>query len=417
MSDVNVAPSAPASAPSAPPANEVVVDPNPVSSPQPVGPQAPPKPVDNLPGSEHRPQSRREVIQRAFEKAQEEGRPGPAKPRVGHNQPPEPTEKLDLKKPPPKEIHREQGRFARAPASAEGATAGKPEAEQTHRPGQQQPGQARQHAQLPETAPYRAPPPRFSERAKGEWAATPEGVRGDIYRMHHEVDGMHRHYQADKQVMDTIRPFHRLATSQGTSLDRALNNYVNMENKLRQDVVGGLDLIVANLNLRTPDGRKLGLRDVAYHILNQSPEQHKLTQNQNSQAAHQTQIGQLHQMVSHLAHGMQRMQNERQFVHARSAVDQFADAHPRFDELGDLIQHELQLGFDLNTAYRRAELLRPGSPTRAAQTRTPSAQTRSDKSISGAPESPSNGTERRRDKQIGRREAISNAIRRVNGGV
>jgi hypothetical protein len=109
------------------------------------------------------------------------------------------------------------------------------------------------------------------------------------------------------------------------------------------------------------------------------------------------------------------MHTQQQFTYTRSAVDQFAETHPRFDELGTLIEAELKFGFDLETAYRRAELLRP---TPAAQTRAPPAQTRTaDKSISGSPDvAPSNGASRSQ-KPVGRREAIGNAIRRVNGGL
>jgi hypothetical protein len=114
-------------------------------------------------------------------------------------------------------------------------------------------------------------------------------------------------------------------------------------------------------------------------------------------------------LKQHLA----QMHTQQQFVYTRSQVDQFADSHPRFDELGDLIEQELKFGFDLETAYRRAELFRP--TTHAAQTRTPSAQTRpADKSISGSPDvSPSNGASRSK-KPVGRREAIQNAMR-ANG--
>ena len=413
MSDVNIAPP-PASEPSPPQRNEVPIEQNPVSSPQPIGSQAPPA----REGAEKPPTSRREAIQRALQKAEDAGRPGPAKARMGHNQPPEetPQEKLDLRKPPAKEPqHREGGKFARAPErvasdpSRQGA------------PGQSQPAQARvapgqPHPRLPEGTPYRVPPPRFSPHAQAAWDTTPEPVRADIVRMHQEVDGMHRHYRADKEVMDTIRPFHQLATSQGTNLQRALHNYVNMEQKLRSDVIGGLDIIIDNLNLRTPDGRKLGLRDVAWHVLNTDPNQHKMMQGQHAQSALGTQIGQLHQMVQGLAQNQQRMQYERQFVQTRGAVDQFADTHPGFDELGDLIEGELRLGFSLEQAYQRARLLRPG--THAPQTRNTSAQTRpADKSISGAPSGSSNERGRGNGKTVGRRDAIRSAIRSVNGGM
>jgi hypothetical protein len=177
-------------------------------------------------------------------------------------------------------------------------------------------------------------------------------------------------------------------------------------------------VIIHNLNLKTPDGQRLGLRDIAYHVLSQTPDQLRVMQQGNQQQAAAQQIGSLHQQVADLKNMMTQMHNQQQFRYTRSAVDQFADSHPRFDELGDLIENELKFGFDLETAYRRAELLRP--TTRAAQTRstTPSAQTRpTDKSISGAPDvAPSNGASKPQ-KKVGRREAIQNAINRVNGGL
>jgi hypothetical protein len=106
------------------------------------------------------------------------------------------------------------------------------------------------------------------------------------------------------------------------------------------------------------------------------------------------------------------MHTVQQFHQTRSAVDQFADSHPRFDELGDLIQNEINLGFDLETAYRRAELLRPG--THAPQKGNPSAQTRTtDRSISGAPSdvTASNAASRRpREASRSPREAVQRAI-------
>lgn len=421
MSDVNIAPPAPPAVPAAP-ANEAPINPSPVSSPQPIGSQAPPTPVGDVKGSEHRPETRREAIQRAFDKARD-GDKAPkkveAKRGMGDNNPPEKMErekpKLDLRKRP--EQPREGGRFAKAPEAAQDAQAPAVQAK-AQQPGQQPAAPRKAVNPLPEGAPFRDPPQRMAEHAKAEWAAAPESVRGEVQRMHHEFAEAFKRYRGDNEVMNTIRPYHELATQHGTTLDRALNNYVSMEQKLRSDVVGGLDVIVNNLNLRTPEGRKLGLRDVAYHILQQSPDQQRIVQNSNAQSALSQQIGQLHQVVSSLAQNQQQMQTERVFHQTRSQVDQFADNHPRFDELGDLIEQELRYGFDLDTAYRRAELLRP--TTHAAQTRNPPAQTRQTKSIHGAPEAPGLSDRQPRratDKPIGRREAIASAIRRVNGAV
>ena len=98
MSDVSVAPAG--GAPAAAPTNEVVIE-TPASTPQPIGSQAPDKPVGDIKGSEHRPQSRREAIQAAFDRANnppaktekraERPAPKPAEAKPGHNQPPEET--------------------------------------------------------------------------------------------------------------------------------------------------------------------------------------------------------------------------------------------------------------------------------------------------------------------------------------
>jgi hypothetical protein len=415
MSDVGIAP-APA-APAAPASNEVVINPNPTHAPAPLGPQAPNKAVEPE-GSTHRPESRRESIKRAFERAD---KAEPAKPRMGHNNPPEAMERekqpptarqarearekpepVDLKKR-PADQPRDQGRFvARAHEGQEGAA---------------RQAQPTQHKQLPEGTPYRDPPQRMSERARADWHAAPESVRGEVHRMHQEFGRAYQQYRGDHDEMNAIRPFHQMARQHGTTLHRALSNYVGMEEKLRNDVVGGLDVIVNNLNLRAEGGQRLTLRDVAWHIVNQSPEQQQLLRSQNTQMAQSHQLQAAHQRIQALEQHAQRMQHQQRFTYTRSGVDAFAEAHPRFDELGDLIENEVKLGFDLDTAYQRAELLRPAS--RAAQTRTNgthAAQTRTpDRSIHGAPGGTGNGAARRSKEPVGRRDAIANAIKRVNG--
>ncbi|HXK16757.1 MAG TPA: hypothetical protein VNG33_03050, partial [Polyangiaceae bacterium] len=114
MSDVanapNTAPPAPAATPA--PQSEVPVNPSPQGTPTPLGNQAPDKPAGER--AERRPESRREVIQRAFEKA-EASRPKaePRKAKMGDNNPPEAIDRerpaIDLKKP-PGDQPREQGR-------------------------------------------------------------------------------------------------------------------------------------------------------------------------------------------------------------------------------------------------------------------------------------------------------------------
>ena len=197
-----------------------------------------------------------------------------------------------------------------------------------------------------------------------------------------------------------------------------------MEQKLRSDLVGGLDVIVQNLRLVDPNsGRPITMHDVAHHIVNMTPEQHQLTAQRNQQTSADMRIGQLHQTVERQSQIVNQLLYEKKFAGTRAQVDQFAEAHPRFDELSDLIKTELDHGYPLEVAYQRADKLRPNT---APQTRNTSAQTRKT-SISGAPDGgnnksantrPSDGQRRNGEaKHPTRREAIAKAIRRVGNGV
>jgi hypothetical protein len=441
MSDTTQPSAPPPQAPSAPstppPQAEVPVDQTPVSQPVPLGEQAPSKP----PGQDSNKSShigRREAIQNAFAKAkqaQEEAaktpraKSGTDRPGMGHNQPPEAMAKEVADKtektgqPSEKQQrYREGGKFAKDPAKAEQTP---PEKVEQPPPGQQpgvQPQQAQPVKPLDEKAPYREAPGRFRDQAKAEWHATPESVRAGVYQMAREFQGAYEKYRGDHDVMEQLRPYHDLAVKQGTSIRRAMDNYYGMEQKLRSDVIGGLDTIVRNLNIPGADGRPVTLTDIAHHVLTMTPEQHQLTQQRNQQTSAEMQIGQLHQQVAQQGQVVQQLLYEKKFAGTRAQVDQFAEAHPRFDELADLIKSELDLGFPLEQAYKRAEMLRPAH---AAQTRTPSAQTRKT-SISGAPDGgksanprPSDGQRRPNGeaKHPTRREAIAKAMRRVGNGV
>lgn len=421
MSDVAIAPApapapAPASAPAPSAPREAVINESPVAAPAPVGSQAPPRPPTR--SNDDIKASRRETISKAFERAKVE-RAGPAEAKMGHNQPPEPTPKersqppLNLRQPPPAQKQRR----AQPPFAGPGVAA--PRGEHGHfapRPGQGT-GQRPRSAPLPATAPYHQPPPRMANHARAEWAATPQSVRGEVHRMYNEFSRAYHEYRGAAEAMRPIAHYHHLALSQGTTLRRVLDNYTTIERKILADPIGGFDIIANNLGLETAQGQRIGLRDIAWHVLNQTPDQHRATQLQNSQVAHNHQLARMQAQVAWLAQQNQRMQYAAQYQRLRGGVDRFAEAHPRLDELGDDIIRELKLGFNLPTAYRRAELLRPAQ---AAQTRTRTAQTRiSDRSISGAPGSgPSfNGQGRRPHKPVSRRDALLNAVRHVNGSL
>jgi hypothetical protein len=277
-------------------------------------------------------------------------------------------------------------------------------------------------APLPANAPFAQAPQRMSERARAEWAAAPESVRGEVHRMQQEFAKYHRYAKPQLDVMAEIIPYHNMAVSHGTTVAQALQNYVGMEQKLRSDPIGGLDVLVHNLNLRTEDGQQLGLRDIAHYVMSQTPEQHAAIQGRNVQGAQNVQLTQLAHTVGELANSVQQMHHQQawaqRYGQMRGGVDRFAETHPRMDELSSVIVAELRAGHSLEKAYQRANLLHPANP--AAQTRTPTVQHRqTDRSIHGAPDGgagvPVRGAPQRNGKAPSRRDSIARAINRVNG--
>jgi hypothetical protein len=259
----------------------------------------------------------------------------------------------------------------------------------------------------------------MAEHGKRDWANTPESVRGEVHRVQAEFAKAYTFFKDSHEAFKPIKKFHQMAQQHGTTLEAALTAYTGMEQRLRSDPVAGMETIVNNLGLKDPEtGRPIGLRDFCYYVLNQSPEQLKMVQQGNQQQAAAHQIGALHRKIEGLENTVQQWQTAQQFNYTRSAVDQFASTHPRIDDnaFGEVVKNEIALGFDLETAYRRAELLLPA--THAAQTRTPPAQTRpSDKSIYGSPGvTPSDGASRRpKEPSPTPRAAFQNAMHRLNG--
>jgi hypothetical protein len=418
MSDVTVAPAAtpaastPAAAPTpATPQNEVPINQNPTGTPNPVPPQVPP--AEDKPA---RPETRREGLQRAFDKHRAE-RPAPAREaKKGDNAPPEdtPDETFDLKKRPGDQAAkidqpRDRGRFAPKATPDVGAP-GVAAEQQAARPGTQAAPQP--YVPPPGSPAHHHPLPRMSPRAAAAWDKVPDEVRADAHRMYREIGQAFTKYKGAHDAMQAIAPYDKMAREQGTTLARVLENHVGIEAKLREDPIGGLEVIVHNLNLQTPDGQKLTFKDLAWHHLNQTPEQQQLIQQRNEAQATRLQLEQMRREQQALVNEMRRAQYAQHFQTTRGAVDQYAVQRPRFDELGPLIHREIQLGFSLDEAYRRAELL-AGPSTTAAQTRaqTP-AQTRTpDRSISGAPAGGSVTNGARGSKPVSRKDALERAFR------
>lgn len=286
--------------------------------------------------------------------------------------------KVEPKEPP---VRAENGKFAaKTPAAdARAADAAPPQAAQA---AEDKPAS---------TAPKWIPPERAAK-----WDAVDPEIRADITghterREREFAQGIEK-YRKSAERDAGIEEFHKLAESQGTTVQRALSNYVGIEQHLRRDLIGGLEQIVTNAGAKGPDGRPLTLRDVAAHIMGQTPDQVQGNQDRTITELRQ-QISRLEQQVGGVTQSIQQQHTNQTLAQ----VEAFAKAHDRFDELSEAIQEEIRHGYSLEDAYARAERLNPASPKASsevpvipAKAETPPLNPAGSKSISGAPSSGSN---------------------------
>lgn len=96
-------------------------------------------------------------------------------------------------------------------------------------------------------------PTGFSAAAQAEWGNTPEPVRAEVERRLSELTtGLEQHRTIAKQseqAMAPIKPYLDMAAQHGTTLDKALENYVAIEQRLHQDPVNGFLQLCTNLGV------------------------------------------------------------------------------------------------------------------------------------------------------------------------
>lgn len=219
-----------------------------------------------------------------------------------------------------------------------------------------------------ETAPaakstYEAPK-RFSEDAKKVWDTAPDPVKAEVSRMEREMtQGIEKH-RAKAERDDTLTEFHDMAAKSGKDLKSVVAAYVGMENKLRTDLTGGLDEIVQQAT-----NGKYSLRDIAAHVMGQTPEQNQSQDSATIRELKQT-VARLQEQVGGVT---QTFQHQREQATLQE-VNKFAEAHPRFEDLAEDIGFFMQSGRakDLSEAYTLAERLNPAPAQATALTAEPS---------------------------------------------
>lgn len=254
-----------------------------------------------------------------------EAKPEPkAEPKVEAKAPP----KVEPKAEPKAEQPRENGRFVSSKPAEEAKTA---EVKPSH---------------TAEDAPA-----RFTDTAKAKWHAADPEIRGEVLRMQRELTDGFQKYKSAAERDNALAEYHEIAGKSGTTLKEAIARYYGLEEKIRTDLLGGLDDVIANAT-----GGKYSLRDIAAHVMGQKPEDVQsqsdatIRELKNEIAALKEQVGGVTSTI--------KQQREQSTL---TEINKFAADHPRFEELSEDIALFMKTGRakDLPSAYELAERLNP----------------------------------------------------------
>jgi hypothetical protein len=237
------------------------------------------------------------------------------------------------------------------------------------------------------------------------WGTVPAPVQAEVARRVSELEAGHA------RVRDQIAPFQPFldrAKATGSDPVQALHQYLSIEDKLRADPLGGIDMICRNMGT--------DIRSVAAHIMGQpAPEPNVEIQHLRQE------VTRLQQIERHFQTHQQTEATKRQ-SDVEKTVTEFSASHPRLDELAPIITgflpsfQALPPAEALDAAYRLAEQVRPAPVTSTAvlqqdSTPTPKVPQPNPKAhlaISGAPSSGSNPASRPKIQSLD--AAISDAL-------
>jgi hypothetical protein len=257
-------------------------------------------------------------------------------------------------------------------------------------------------------------PERFVPEAKADWTKTPDTVKAEVHRT---IKNLESGLQEHQKRWEPLKEYDDLARKSGTTIDRALKEYVGIDKLLGENFVAGMQRIAAN--------KGIDLRSFAADVLNLSPQarqqlqvtgqpQQVQTQSAN-EIALQRRIDQLEAKLNGVS-STQQQQTEQQI---NAELADFAKDKPLFNELANEIAFYIRTeGLHYTEAYDKAVQVFEEKAKRAgfitqqqaapAPRGQPSAGTRS---IKGAPGPGSSPVNFKRSSSI--REAIERAAARA----
>lgn len=247
-------------------------------------------------------------------------------------------------------------------------------------------------------------PERFSPQAKEAWATAPDAVKAEVHRALGEMSQGIEKYRGDASQWQELAEFDAMAKEYGVTVKDTLANYVAAEQRLADDIVGGLDSIAQTYGYT--------LEQIAAHVLGQEPREQPQQPTQEVNALKQH-IQKLEQQINGVTTNLQ----EQRLAEVQSMTQQFASENPRFEELQTHMAEMISTGYAkgetplarLKDAYTKADRLNPAPEAPKVATPAKLAQTQKGSlSVTGAPGSGSNPANRKPPSSAG--EAIDRAF-------
>lgn len=325
--------------------------------------------------------SAREAVERAVARIEAE----PEKPQQTEAKPAEPERKTRNPN------HGPDGKFAKKPDAPAAAPA----------------------VAQPVITPELKAPPRFAKAAQDAWGQTPEPVRQEVERALTELSQGIEKYKPFVEAFEPIRKYHDMATQSGTTLDRALDAYVGIEQAWRQSPSHGFVAVCRNMGVEPTQMLQAvaqGLNGANASVpRGDSPEVAALKQ----------ELSQLKEKFGTVEKTVTESQQQYKQRESQMTVESFAKSNPHFDELATDIAQMLETGYakDLPDAYGKALRLNPEVSAKIEAAKKPAvdpAQTRGKAalSITGSPATGSTPESRKPAGSI--RDALNNAMASVS---
>lgn len=225
-------------------------------------------------------------------------------------------------------------------------------------------------------------PARFTETARQKWHQADPEIRGEVLRMQRELTDGYQKHKAKAEAFGDYEELDNIAKQHGKKGADVFREYYQMEQALQKNPIAGLNEICSRLGL--------SLRDVAAHVMGQTPDQQASQQDATIRELRE-QVKTLSEQIGGVTKTVQQQQHDA----VQGEVAKFAAGHPRFEELADDIAMFMQSGRakDLSEAYDMAERLNPApakpAPAAEAKIDPPAQPDKGQKSIHGAPGSDS----------------------------